>query len=390
MVRIDCYLFGYRKIGISPEKLSSATAILLRAGIPSRFNSDGTITVRERDFQRIQGLFNGRIEYSVSKPLGLYGKIKEIKHKKAVIAGIFISLLISIFLSGLVWDIRIEGNESVPSSKIIYQLSQCGFEIGDSWRRTDKSEIESSFLMASDEISWININRRGTVAYVKVIEGKRQDNIDSDNPIKYANIVADCDCVVEEITVHKGTAAVKAGDAVKKGDILISGVLPIEAGGGFCHAEGSVIGRISDTVSVNVDREYTFTQKTGTKLYSFDINLFNFRINIFKLYGNLTNECDIIEKTKSFSLFERRRLPVSITTAHIPQYESRVAEYTDNAIVSVATERLGALMASRLSSCDLLKMKTQGDFTETGYYMKCDMVFLCQVGEDREFYVNRP
>lgn len=388
MVRIDCMIFGYRKIKISPENLSSATALLLRNGISSRFNPDGTVTVRERDYVKIQGIFKGRIDFFSTDVLGLYGKIKKAKHKRAMIAALAVSILVSIFLSQLVWDIRVEGNENIPSAKIIYELSECGFNIGDFWWAKDKSDIETLFLLNSDDISWININRRGTVAYVNVIESKGNTENPTADIHKYSNIVADTDCVIEEITVYRGCAVVKAGDTVKKGDILISGILPEEAGGGFCNAEGSVIGRVSDSVEVRLERNYTLNVQKGSRLCSLQINLFNFTTNIFKLYRNLTNECDIIEKTKYISIPGGRRLPLSITALYLPQYNSVTAEYTDSRLVSVASARLNALISSRLAACDLLKIKTHGQFTDYGYYMRCDMVFLCEVGTALAFEVN--
>ena len=88
MVGIDCYVFGYRKIKIPPDKLSEATSVLLRGSIPSRINSDGTFMIRERDFNKMSALFNGRIEFLHSKPLGLYGKFKLLKHKAIYISAI--------------------------------------------------------------------------------------------------------------------------------------------------------------------------------------------------------------------------------------------------------------------------------------------------------------
>ena len=45
MVKIDAFVFGYRKLKINPESLSTVTEILLKAAISSSINNDGTITV---------------------------------------------------------------------------------------------------------------------------------------------------------------------------------------------------------------------------------------------------------------------------------------------------------------------------------------------------------
>ena len=387
MVRIDCVVFGYRKLKILPENLSEATSIMLRASITSRINADGTVTVRERDFAKISGLFKGRFEFECSEPLGIPGKYKRLKNKSAYIAAILVSIVIISFLSNLVWDIRIEGNLSIPDSEIKLGLAECGLSIGDLWPTINRSNIESKYLATENNISWININRRGSVAYVKIIENQIKEEEKEELP-KYSNIVASHDCVIEEITVRSGTAVVKKGDTVKKGDILIMGVLPQELGGGFCSADGSVIGRINEKISINVNRKYEKIIGKNKKLYSITLNFFKISINIFKLYRNLTDKCDIIDNEKTYSLFGISRLPFSVSIKYLSEYEYAESEYTDEELVRVASSRLDALTVSRLCRADLLKIRTYGEFEEDGYKMRSEMSFLSDVSERVEFKVE--
>ena len=161
MVRIDCLIFGYRKILIPPEKLSLATSILLRASILSSIGSNGTLIVRERDVAKISELFNGRIDFECSEPLGLVGRCKRINNKITYAVATVISTVLIIFLSNLVWDVRIEGNLNIPDSDIILRLSECGLGIGDLWPTMDRSRIESKYLENDERI--INITVGDTV-----------------------------------------------------------------------------------------------------------------------------------------------------------------------------------------------------------------------------------
>jgi len=387
MVRLDALIFGYRKIGISPDDLSLVTSIFIRAGIISIFNSDGTLTVRERDIVRVRSFLVGKVEFSESETLGLFGIYKRIEHKKTLLITSVIGLFMVSLLSSVVWDIRIEGNENIPDSQIIMQLSECGFSLGDFWNFLDRSEIESRFLEENEYISWININRRGTVAYVSVIESEAGNATEETTP-GYANVVAEYDCIIEEITVKSGIAVVKPGDVVKKGDLLITGVLPAESGGGLCYADGTVIGRMSDTVTVEVAREYEKKIRSGERLCDITVKFFDFSLNIFKIYGNSGKGCDIIENVKVFSLFGEKRLPFSVSTKHIAEYEVTSESYTDEQLVRVASERLNAMTLTRLAECDLLKIKTDGAYTESGYSMSSYIVFLTDVGRVSELLVE--
>ena len=386
MVKIDALIFGYRRLRIDPGDLSALTSILIQNAIPSVINNDGTVTVKERDFEKIKRLISGRIDFSHSEPLGLYGFWKRLDHKLPIVTSVILSALIVIVLSEFVWDIRVEGNENITDSEIILLLSECGFEVGDFWLFVDRGEIEATFLDASNDISWINLNRRGSVAYIKVIEkdGGKENNSEDDNA---SNLVASADCVIEEITVKQGTAVVKPGDAVKRGDLLVIGVMPSEVGGGWCMAEATVIGRIYDTVSVDVGRGCENKTAQKSLLYSCKINFFKFSLNIFKRYGNLHEECDIIEHEIKCSLFDMCKLPLSITLKYIPQYTYENGVYTDDQLVEIASSRLMSLIALRLENSDLIRIKTRGNFTNTGYTMSTEIVFLSDVAERVKFEI---
>jgi hypothetical protein len=243
--------------------------------------------------------------------------------------------------------------------------------------------VENEFLKLYDDVSWININRRGTVAYVSVIE-KEKENFDISN-ILYSNIVAAYDCVIDEVTVKSGTAMVKPGDSVKKGDLLILGA---NAKGDFCRAEGQVIGRVSDTLTVNVDRVYEKRYIASNKIHEVNINIFKISINIFKTYGNLTNECDIIEDVKEYSLPNGASLPFSITLRYLPSYECEARSYSDEELVSLAKDRLSLETALMLAESDLVKISTDGEFTDDGYRMWSNIVYLTDVGRENSFEIT--
>ncbi len=385
MVKIDFLILGYRQISIPSDKLSDVTSILLRAKIPSKINNNGTISVRERDFLRVSKLLSDKIEYKATEPKGLYGLIKRTEHKKSILFGSFISLLMILVSGSLIWDIRVDGNEQISDVEIIEGLDSCGFSVGEVFGFKSRSETEHKFLEANPEISWININRRGTVAYVTVIENENKNEEKEPSKNGYSNVIATTDAVIEEITVKRGYAMVKPGDTVKCGDILISGVIPTEGGTQYCYAEGSVIGRLKEEISAECDREYLKKTASEEKISSLSVKIFNFQTNILKKYGNQYLECDIIKDVKTFSLLGRCKLPIEILTEKTVVKENGVGIYSDAQLVLVVSEMLSAKTAARLSSSDLLRINTSGEFTDTGYRMRSVIVFTDEIGTDAPF-----
>ena len=386
MERINRQIFGYRRIKVSEEDVQKIVALFIRSHLQSEISPEGSIIISDADFVKADALLNGKFEYEISETCGIYGFFKRIKHKPCLFITSAIMVVFLSFISNLVWDIRISGNEIISDARIVSELRDNGLYVGKYWSNLDRAEIETKMLSSSEEIGWININRRGAVAYVEVVESSKKEDEKDASFLKYSNIVANVDCVIEDITVKRGVAVVKPGDVVKKGDLLISGVLTAEEG--LCRAEGTVIGRMSDHVSVTTERKYVEKIETKDKLSSVSIKIFNFSSNILKKYGNLTNECDIIEDVKEYTLFGKCKLPFSLKREYYKDYSSVTKSYTDTEIVEVTSKRLEAITHSRLIGADLLRIRTYGEFIDVGYKMYSDIVFCAEVGEEIEFTVN--
>ena len=388
MLRPDYLLFGYRLLTVDENKTATAVSILLRNGISSVIKLGGVIAVKERDVQNIENIFSGRIDCSISKPLGLYGKWKCVRNKPAVLLGLLLSVIIILLSSQIVWDVRVEGNDMLADAEITYRLSNAGLSIGDFWRTKDLARVENQFLSKYRDVAWININRRGTVIYVKISENENQYQENDESLIQFSNILSERDAVIEEIHLISGSTVVKPGDTVKTGDPLIIGTLSNSADAKFCRAQGTIKGRISDTVNVSVEREYEKKSIKGQRIVSVKIKVFNFFINIFKTYGNLTDNCDIIEDEKEYSLVGGAKLPISVVLEYTPIYETETVTLTDEELVDIASDRLRLATITRIAEADLVRLSTKGQFTDTGYTMSNDIIYVIDIGSERAFDIS--
>lgn len=389
MEKISLYLFGYRRIIVGYENLSAVMSLLLKNRIIARFENNESFVIKESDFERFKKCVGDKFAYEYSDCKGLFGNIKGIKNKGGVYVGVAFSILIMIFSSLLVWDVRIEGNEQISDSKIASELYNQGLKIGAFWPSINRSGIETCLLNDFEEISWININRRGSVAYVSVKEkDAKKEEGKSEIPYKYSNIVAKCDSVIEEITVKRGRAMVKVGDVVKEGDILISGIIESGEEIGFCNAEGTVIGRCVDKIEVYVDRIYTKTTEKKAVLNELNIKIFDLNINIFKKYRNLGKGYDIIKDRWIASAPNGAKFPVFIEKSYVIECEKEEAIYSDSEIVALASRRLRAKTAAKLQNSDLVSVRSCGNFEKEGYRMFSELVYLYDIGVALAFNVE--
>ena len=279
---------------------------------------------------------------------------------------------------------RVSGNEKLGDDAILGELSDAGLAVGTLWFSLSQDEVENSLLSTSESIAWVNVNRRGGVAYV-VIREKHVPPPEGENT-GYSNVVATEDSVITDITVFSGYAKVKVGDTVKAGDILISGIIPDELGGGFVRAAGEVSGRAIRTVSTTLPRSATVNVGSVPQWERCDLYIFNFSINIFKKYRKSYDECAIIEEDTEFRLPGGAKLPVKIRNTYVSQIETEEVVYTDSELVSLANGKLTAIRQNLLSECEILRIRTYGEFVEGGYCITSRAVVITPIGEEAFFY----
>ena len=382
LLRIDRLILGYYVLRVAEKDIGAAADILLRASTPAAFSADGKAVISVFDISRVRELLDGQVEYTVSPLCGLSGVILRSRKRYGVIIGLILSLLVGALTLGMVWDVRIEGDE-VKAAYVIEELRAAGFSVGSRWSVANLSEIEARVLASSERIGWINVNRRGTVAYVEVRERSTHDPVEK--PSGYANVVAKFDATVEEITVKQGSAAVVPGESVKAGELLISG---IGAGGELCYAEGEVRARTSESVEVFVPNTETVKEYGEERLCSVRIEIFGFSINIYKNYGNSEDKCVIIEKTKEFSLPGGVRLPFSIVSEYKTEYTEKTQTLTQSQMISLASYRLRVKTVAALADADLIRISTSGELTDGGYVMRSDIIAVRDISKVSVFEVS--
>ena len=383
MAELDAYLFGYRYLKADDGSDARLATALLSLGISALRGEDGRFLIREADFRRFRSYAGGRVRYTATEVCGLPARLSGLKRYIAVIAVSLLLCLLSVFLSALVWDVRISGNEHISADELTDALADSGLSVGLFWWDIDPERIENRLLLDNDEIAWVHINRRGTVAYVEVREREGGDG-EKESPVACSNIVADRDGVIEEIIVEHGVAMVKKGDTVRRGDVLISGVGENERGTFFVRAEGRVTAHVGDSVTAFARSVEVGEEQGERELASVSLVIFGKSVNIFKKYSNFDDNCVIIEDEEVYLIGDECKLPFSLKREYIVRRESYQMEIPDGDLPTVAGERLAELLASELSGVDLIRITTSGDYTDGGYALTAEYVYAAEIGVESQ------
>lgn len=142
--------------------------------------------------------------------------------RKVLVLGILFFSLMMYVLSSFVWFIEVEGNKKISSEAILEKAEASGLKIGRPISGINKQTIADELLSQLPGLAWATIHIQGTRVIVEVAEKTLLPENDENIP---ADLIATENGRVRELLVLEGTAQVKEGDLVQKGQILISGLV---------------------------------------------------------------------------------------------------------------------------------------------------------------------
>ncbi len=153
---------------------------------------------------------------------GLPFLLSRVRRRKSLLAGAAVFLLGMYMLSSFIWFVDIEGNKKITDRQILESASKAGLKKWVfKWNFTP-SKVETAIKEDYPEISWAGVYIKGTRVEIQVAE-KVIPGVRDEHP---AHIVATKAGLIKEILVLSGNPAVKEGDTVVPGQILISGIIP--------------------------------------------------------------------------------------------------------------------------------------------------------------------
>ena len=197
------------------------------------------------------------------------------RRRKGILTGFALSMLIVLFLSSTVWTISVEGNRELTEAQVLSAFEQLGVRRGAftaSVRASGAAEKATELL---PELLWASVNVRGS--RVEIVVCERTDAPEFPDTSSPCNIVAAEDGVITAIQAEIGEQAVSAGDAVVKGDLLISGVTQnLDMSAELKPARGNVIAVVQRKAAYDCTQRHYYTESyynERTVLYFFGIKI---------------------------------------------------------------------------------------------------------------------
>ena len=319
MVSAWLHILGGYKTASVPGEFSERVLNLLYEGEYRQWRirreADGGISFRlsERNAKTLQReCAKQNISITLGKAKGFPTLYRRYRHRWGILVGAILFAAITTLSCRVVWEVKVTGNEKLEDQQIIQMLSDYGFGVGSFFKKIDFDVLQNEFLLTTDEIAWISVNMVGTVAHVQVREnlvGKQP----GDRSSRVANVIAKEDGQIAEVRIRAGKAAVVINDVVRKGDLLISGVIAIgEDGLRYEYADGQVLARVNRQITVEIPKIGVQKVYTGEENVRKSIIFFGKEIKLFGKSSIDNPTYDTIMSEKNFSLPDGVILPVRI------------------------------------------------------------------------------
>lgn len=293
---------------------------------------------------------------------------------------------VSLFVSSnYVWDINIVGNEEIPTEVIMDQLAEQGLYYGAKIKSLDKYGICGRVVLENEKISWLSINMRGTVATVELRETKPPHTEEINSP---SNIVASLDGQIVSVKAEGGRGVCKSGDIVKKGDILISGIMDSKTFGyRAVRARGSVLARVTKEFSTVVSRKSIEKIYSGREKTRRSIKIFSKSIILFKNTNTSFEKYDTIKEEKRLTVFGVE-LPVFVYTEIDREYEEREIYLDDDGCYSAALSKLESSLAELEGDTVLSRSESALSDSES-YVLKITVECITDIADERKIITEK-
>lgn len=175
---------------------------------------------------------------AVLKRYGLPFFVPKMKKRKIFVIGLLICMLFWILTGFYIWDIKIEGNYSLTEDVLMDYLETQGVHTAMRKKNLQIEELEMQLREEYDIITWASLRVDGTTLVIQIRENELSNNdynsqsgaesLEPGNDAESGkDIVASKDGVIVYMITRKGVPQVTVGDTVEKGQILVSGAVPV-------------------------------------------------------------------------------------------------------------------------------------------------------------------
>lgn len=250
---------------------------------------------------------------------GLRREFYGLRRRKLLLLGSLLVLAGLIVLPNFVWTVQVQGNVEIPEEQILQELETLGVHFGAWGPSIESRKIKNEMLCRLGDLRWLAVNCSGGKATVLVSERTKSEPTVSKRQV--TNLIACRDGVVTEMSVLNGFPVCKVGQAVRKGQLLVSGYADWEYCTQATRSLGEIYAMTQRKITVRIPvtcLKKVYTGETHRTVY---LTVGRKRIKISGNSGISTPNCDKMVEEKPLALPGGYQFPLKLTVETCRMYE---------------------------------------------------------------------
>lgn len=384
------FFAGSVRIYAGPESKDALISFLISEGIDAKFTPDeergGVFTeLSPKTLKKVAPALDksGIIVYIIN----IYGFARTLSRystRFGLMLGV-LAFLSFLWLSTLfVWKVEVDGTELLSKEQVRAELKEMGVYPGRPLSGIDKSSVRNEFLSNHPELSWAALNFKGTTVSLTVKETSERPGSDTDCENNNGGLlVAETDGIIRSILVYEGSAAVKEGSVVRKGDVLITGLI---SGSGlqitdnpilrFGNARGSVKAEVGGSAEITVPFDEVISTKTQGKRCGRTISVFGLQFD----FGEISEtEAVSASSERSVTVFGVIELPITVKDYYTVSENTDTKTWTPDEARAEAERRIYREISGIAEDSELTRVKINYLQTEDGITAKADFSYITEI-----------
>ena len=320
---------------------------------------------------------------------GLFWPIMGLRNRPVLVLGMAFLFALAIFVPGRVLFVRVEGNAAVPGEMILEAAQDAGIRFGASRRAVRSEKVKNRLLGAMPQLQWAGVNTYGCTAVITVRERAQEQETKEEYPV--SSIVASCDGVITSCTVTRGSGLCAVGQAVQKGQVLISGYVDCGQSITVTRSQGEIFALTRHELTVVTPSETMVREELRGQRTYYGFRIGKKRINFVKGSGISDGTCVKMYQEYQLTLPGGHRLPISLVKETVLTYDLKPCERSDAVVKKQLSDFAERYLQDHLVALVVLNAQEELTAEEKrflfhGYYHCTEMIGRERAEQIGEFH----
>lgn len=325
------------------------------------------------------------MEIEIVEKKGLSLNLRWLWHRKGIILGFTVGLIMITLLSNIMLQVRFKGGNDETKQLLLNYMKDKNISYGCFMPSIDTFNLELEMLQEFDEISWIGIYKTGGTLNIDLIESyAKTENSQRRLP---SDLIASHDGKIVKVEVFGGALLTTVGSGVHKGQVLVSGKVQLsDTETKMYRSEGNIYAEYVETVSFNCNYEDErmvmlpdVEKRYFLKFYEIDLPLTFSK----KIKGQYKTK-DKINKLSFLGI----DLPINVKSVEYTPYNFDVVNYSKEEAEKEAYRLSKNYEDNLLKNCEILDKKESISHSENGIKLDVTYTVIKNIAVEKEILIK--